>query len=833
MGFPSIFSFFVVSHLVIVHSTRQDDMDKYQHGCPESFNCGKLGLIKFPFSNDTYPRCGLCTVNCSEPVPIIYLGWTHQPYEVKEFLNDEAVNVSDKYLRKLISSNSCDIFSKSLFPYPTPSISYTISPNLSSLFKCPTNGGSKPQLQTEVYSFSNCTGYTVYYTDPNQHTQIPANLSPDCEVIKLPMLPSIRSINLSDLFSLLAYEFTIGLHVSKECYECRHNGGQCRGLGEFHCIKDEVKFKHLKYRNYVSSVVLSINTSPDPSSKPDLEGGSVYFGVPVFSYTELEEATNNFDPSKELGDGGFGTVYYGKLQDGREVAVKRLYEHNYKRVTQFMNEIEILTRLRHRNLVTLYGCTSRLSRELLLVYEYIPNGTVADHIHGDRAKDRPLVWSIRMSIAIETASALTYLHASDIIHRDVKTNNILLDNNFCVKVADFGLSRLFPNDVTHVSTAPQGTPGYVDPEYHQCYQLTDKSDVYSFGVVLIELISSMTAVDISRHRHEINLANLAINRIRHRAFNELIDPSLGFESDSSIERMTTMFMNEIEILTRLHHHNLVSLYGCTSRLSRKLLLIYEYIPNGTVADHIHGDRAKDGPLVWPIRMSIAIETASALAYLHAFDIIHHDVKTNNILLDNNFCVKVADFGLSRLVPNNVTHVSTAPQGTPGYLGCDNVDPQYHQYFQLTDKSDVYSLGVVLIELVSSTPAINLADLAINRIQNRAFHELIDPSLGFERDSLIKKTTTMVAEVAFRCLQLEKEMRPTMDEVLKALKEIQESKDKNNREVIDNVEVSTSTRPPPLPEGNDIVLLKNSKETPSPDSVTERWVSCSSTFISCG
>ncbi|GMP59046.1 hypothetical protein CsSME_00022486 [Camellia sinensis var. sinensis] len=236
MALPSIFAFFVVvSHLLILHSTGQGSM----HGCPQSFNCGKLGPIKFPFSNDTYPQCGLCTVNCSEPVPIIYLGWTHQPYEVKEFLNDEAVNVSDKYLRKLISSNSCDIFSKSLFPYPTPSISYTISPNLSSLFKCSTNGGSKPQLQTEVYSFSNCTGYTVYYTDPNQHTQIPANLSPDCEVIKLPMLPSIRSINLSDLFSLLASEFTIGLHVSKECYECRHNGGQCRGLGEFHCIKDE------------------------------------------------------------------------------------------------------------------------------------------------------------------------------------------------------------------------------------------------------------------------------------------------------------------------------------------------------------------------------------------------------------------------------------------------------------------------------------------------------------------------------------------------------------------------------------------------------------------
>lgn len=225
------------------------------------------------------------------------------------------------------------------------------------------------------------------------------------------------------------------------------------------------------------------------------------------------------------------------LKDGREVAVKRLYEHNYRRVEQFMNEIEILTRLRHKNLVSLYGCTSRRCRELLLVYEYIPNGTVADHLHGDRAKTSPLTWPIRMSIAIETASALAYLHASDTVHRDVKTNNLLLDINFSVKVADFGLSRLFPNDVTHVSTAPQGTPGYVDPEYHQCYQLTSKSDVYSFGVVLIELISSMPAVDITRHRHEINLSNLAMTKIQKHAYGELVDPSLGFDSDCEAKRM--------------------------------------------------------------------------------------------------------------------------------------------------------------------------------------------------------------------------------------------------------------------------------------------------------
>ncbi|XP_075475816.1 LEAF RUST 10 DISEASE-RESISTANCE LOCUS RECEPTOR-LIKE PROTEIN KINASE-like 1.4 isoform X2 [Primulina tabacum] len=277
-----------------------------------------------------------------------------------------------------------------------------------------------------------------------------------------------------------------------------------------------------------------------PTSKSELGGGSTYFGAYLFSYAELEAATDNFDSSRELGDGGFGTVYYGNLPDGRAVAVKRLYENNVKRVDQFMNEVEILTKLRHPNLVMLYGCTSKRSRDLLLVYEYIPNGTVADHLHGNRSKSGSLSWQIRLKIAIETADALAYLHRSDIIHRDVKTNNVLLDNDFNVKVADFGLSRLFPADVTHVSTAPQGTPGYVDPEYYQCFQLTEKSDVYSFGVMLIELISSLQAVDTNRHRQDINLANMAINKIQNRNLSELVDASLGFETNSIVRRLVTL-----------------------------------------------------------------------------------------------------------------------------------------------------------------------------------------------------------------------------------------------------------------------------------------------------
>ncbi|KAJ1387745.1 Serine/threonine-protein kinase, active site [Sesbania bispinosa] len=260
----------------------------------------------------------------------------------------------------------------------------------------------------------------------------------------------------------------------------------------------------------------------------------------IFKYSELEEATNNFDPSKILGSGGYGTVYSGILKDGRRVAIKRLHEDKFKiirfhdkklegeRHRVFMNEVSMLTCLRHENLVQLYGCTSPQSRELLLVQEYIPNGTVASHLRG---KKRTFPWSTRLNIAIQTACALAYLHASNIIHRDVKTSNILLDRSLNAKVADFGLSRLIPHGVTHITTDPAGTPGYIDPEYYEHCHLSDKSDVYSFGVILVELISSLPAFS-ENDKQQPFLSDFAMDKIICGQVQKLVDPHLGFESNS-------------------------------------------------------------------------------------------------------------------------------------------------------------------------------------------------------------------------------------------------------------------------------------------------------------
>ncbi|KAL2235029.1 UNVERIFIED_CONTAM: LEAF RUST 10 DISEASE-RESISTANCE LOCUS RECEPTOR-LIKE PROTEIN KINASE-like 1.1 [Sesamum indicum] len=534
----NLFLFFLLHLVFLLHSADSK--------CQKSFPCGNFTL-QFPYFR-MEPDCGLLMVDeCESENPKIQLGgiW----YDFLEWISENKILIRDPIRQAHLSDECLFLRVGDLFLPKSPSISFSVTPNLT-LFICDDQPDNE-QVRNHFRDYYNksCGVFTAYYRNPG--SGVPSRIPQGCRLSHLPMNPNKNS---SELLEMLTAEFTVEWNISESCNECHHGGGQCltntlngfeckkalSGVGFFLVVCVLVTYIIWQRKKIISrGYLLSRNLSSDPSSKSDIEGGSLYFGIPIFSCAELEEATNNFDSSKELGDGGFGTVYYGKLRDGREVAIKRLYEHNYRRVQQFMNEIKILTSLRHPNLVSLYGCTSRRSRELLLVYEYIPNGTVGDHLHGDRAKEAPLTWPVRMSIAIETASALAYLHKSDIIHRDVKSNNILLDSNFCVKVADFGLSRLFPNDVTHISTAPQGTPGYVDPEYHQCYQLTDKSDVYSFGVVLIELISSMPAVDISRHRHEINLANLAVNRIQRCAFDELIDPSLGYETDAEVMRMTT------------------------------------------------------------------------------------------------------------------------------------------------------------------------------------------------------------------------------------------------------------------------------------------------------
>lgn len=263
--------------------------------------------------------------------------------------------------------------------------------------------------------------------------------------------------------------------------------------------------------------------------------------VPSYSYKEIERATNGFSTKQMLGTGAYGTVYSGKLNNHDWVAIKKMRHIETYGMDQVMNEIKLLSSVSHPNLVRLLGfCIEK--GEQILVYEFMPNGTLSQHLQKEIGKG--LAWSTRLNIASQTAQAIAYLHSSMIYHRDVKSSNILLDYSFNSKVADFGLSRLGMPDESHISTAPQGTPGYVDPEYHQNFHLSDKSDVYSFGVVLVEIITALKVVDLSRRNTEVNLAALAIDKIGKGRVDELIDPLLEPHRDawtlSSIHKLAEL-----------------------------------------------------------------------------------------------------------------------------------------------------------------------------------------------------------------------------------------------------------------------------------------------------
>ncbi|CAK7347524.1 unnamed protein product [Dovyalis caffra] len=247
-----------------------------------------------------------------------------------------------------------------------------------------------------------------------------------------------------------------------------------------------------------------------------------------YTLRELEESTNYFADENVIGEGGYGIVYRGLLEDNTNVAVKNLLNNRGQAEKEFKVEVEAIGRVRHKNLVRLLGyCAEGAHR--MLVYEYVDNGNLEQWLHGDVGPCSPLTWEIRMNIIIGTAKGLTYLHEGlepKVVHRDIKSSNILLDKQWNPKVSDFGLAKLLGSERSYVTTRVMGTFGYVAPEYASTGMLNERSDVYSFGILLMEIISGRSPVDYSRPAGEVNLVEWLKTMVTNRNAEGVLDPRL-------------------------------------------------------------------------------------------------------------------------------------------------------------------------------------------------------------------------------------------------------------------------------------------------------------------
>uniref|UniRef100_A0ACD5XMB2 Uncharacterized protein n=1 Tax=Avena sativa TaxID=4498 RepID=A0ACD5XMB2_AVESA len=254
----------------------------------------------------------------------------------------------------------------------------------------------------------------------------------------------------------------------------------------------------------------------------------------IFSEEELQQATNRFSDQQVVGHGGHGTVYKGLLKGGVEVAVKRCMAITEQHKKEFGKEMLILSQINHRNVVKLLGCCLEVEVPML-VYEFVPNGTLFHLIHGNRHGRRRISLATRLGIAYESADALAYLHSSTstpILHGDVKSSNILLDGDYRAKVSDFGASILAPNDESQFVTVVQGTCGYLDPEYMQTCQLTEKSDVYSFGVVLLELLTGKKPLNLNAPDDEKSLLMIFLSAVMENKLEEILDDQIKGENNA-------------------------------------------------------------------------------------------------------------------------------------------------------------------------------------------------------------------------------------------------------------------------------------------------------------
>ncbi|KAA3474659.1 receptor-like protein kinase FERONIA [Gossypium australe] len=627
---------------------------------------------------------------------------------------------------------------------------------------------------------------------------------------------------------------------------------------------------------------------------PQLQGSELPEDVcRQFSIAEIEAATNNFHPDSIIGIGRYGSLYKGTIDDGTVVALRRC-RSSLGAVRELQNEVRLLCQLRYPHLVSLIGFCVEGS-EMVVVLEYMSRGSLADFLFGIGKDYVPLSWKHRLHICIGAARGLHYLHTGAkhaVIHRHINSSSILLDEEWCCKLSDFGLSKLGPRSMSkaliRMNTRPAGTIGYVDPEYALYGELTEKSDVFSFGVVLFEVVFgkkafNRTSVRINEKHmlewaadslwkgtiyHDIDpylkgrIAPECLNKYLeiasscvHRKGNER--PAMGEvevtlelalelqeRADSKMDSINPCMYEEeliiyvfFQVSTKsskkeqeMESWNIVK--AATNNFDQDLIIGssgFEHVYKGFLNDwnlviavkRLYPDSAQGFnefqaellllcqlhhqhvvPLIGFCnekaemilqRLEICIGAARGLRYLHTGAkqaIIHRDVKSSNILLDDKLVCKLSDFGLAKLRPRSnckqktLTRIDSMVKGTRGYA-----DPEYVAGFGLTEKSVVYSFGVVLFEVLCGRKAF---DMSLNANQEYLVHwarrsigegtiyNIIDPYL---KGRIAAECFKTFVDIACSCTCPEGNSRLEMGEVEVMLERALELQQKANSDMV--------------------------------------------------
>ncbi|XP_071708021.1 wall-associated receptor kinase-like 20 [Rutidosis leptorrhynchoides] len=545
--------------------------------CVTSITCPNCGTTRVPYPLSTTPTCGHQSykIRCDAGVlkfdtlnnsyPIISISATNQRLVISQspFIPNTCVN-TDLYTQG-IQLNASSPFTITLsntiyfFNCTETMLSYSMdctptsscrnyengSPQMDVCKKdprcCSYYNGSSTSLYALRLTMERCRAYKSFV---NLNTALPFSKWPDPAVELMWDLPPEPPCTTQ-----------IHCDMRSTCKDAHDGTKRCLCKSKYYwnaaagqCTKDLKKSRHKRivlvsmtvcsggmiFVTTITGMIMFIRRRKEEAARQKLArerekivgASGTGKSATLFTGKEIKRATNNFSTTGLLGVGGFGEVYKGVMDDGTHVAVKCAKLGNTKSIEQVLNEVRILCQVNHKNLVNLLGCCVELEQPCL-VYEYIPNGSLFDHLH-NRNK-QPLTWSQRLGISRDTAQGLEYLHfcaSPPIYHRDIKSSNILLDNKLKAKVADFGLSRLAETDVTHVTTCAQGTLGYLDPDYYWNYQLTDKSDVYSFGVLLLEILTCQKEIDFSRPIDDVNLAAYIKRMVSEERLADAIDPML-------------------------------------------------------------------------------------------------------------------------------------------------------------------------------------------------------------------------------------------------------------------------------------------------------------------